>query len=91
MQFLYLLFVEKKSQLFKQENPAEAGTMGDGTFTEVGTNFLTAAEFEDSTTTGTTVTVYVFIDGSNNSAYKNNVKTSGYTVDLTFSVEAVEE
>lgn len=74
-------------QLFKQANPVDGSVLGTGVFTEVGSGALTAAAFADSSATGTAVKVYVFFDGDNKSAYTNNITASGYTVQLTFSVD----
>lgn len=76
-------------QLFKQANPTlpNAGTVGAGTFTEVGNYTLTSGVFTSVAGVATDVRVYVFIDGDNNSAYTNNVTVNGYTVNLAFSVD----
>lgn len=76
-------------QLFKQDNSnLAADEVYDGGFQEIaGPGKLTTSEFSDHSVNGTTVKVYVFFDGDNQSAYTSNITPNGYTVELTFSVD----
>lgn len=76
-------------QLFKQDNSGlAANAVYDGGFAEIaGPGKLTTSAFSDHSVNGTTVKVYVFFDGDNQSAYTSNITTNGYTVELTFSVD----
>ena len=76
-------------QLFKQDNSGlAANVVYTGGFQEIaGPGKLTTSAFSDHSENGTTVKVYVFFDGDNQSAYTSNITPNGYTVELTFSVD----
>jgi hypothetical protein len=73
-----LVVCGENAMLFKQ-----GGTLN--SWTKLGKKLTTNA-FANPTDQGVTVTAYIFFDGENENCKTNNVKTSAYRVDISFSV-----